>query len=448
MSREVARYDYTLGSTRESAIVYDDDLKIHNHSDTNPARGQHNAFDLVRLHKYGALDKDIDPATPMTERPSFKAMVAFAEELPEIQAQRVAAEFQDPGELPAADWLDPPKQSRFRCYKAGEFLKMPRPREIVRGVLPEADLAIVVGVPGSGKTFLCLSLGAAIQRGDQWFGRETRKGRTVFGVFEGVRGFRNRVDAYMRAFDVKADDMPDIIYDVPNLLEVADAKEFAASVGQASVIFLDTMARVHGGDENAGSDMGRLLKSLKYISSQTGALVVLLHHPPHDGNRARGWSGLTGAADAVIAIEKSDVVRSASIVKAKDAVEGPLLNFKIVPFEVGTDDWGQPETGGIIELVDGPGVVRAARIPKPGTKARTALDAVKALIVTANGPVDLDDARAAVADTKSEPEPGQKDRRGARATEEIDGLVRQALLFRVNGKLSDTQLVTGADEAF
>ena len=77
------RWTYTAGSRPEGAIVYDDDTKLHSHHDTDPASGQHNAFDLVRLHRFAALDT-FDADRPIGERPSQQAMAALAMEQPEV----------------------------------------------------------------------------------------------------------------------------------------------------------------------------------------------------------------------------------------------------------------------------------------------------------------------------------------------------------------------------
>lgn len=87
------RWTFIHGSRPDGAVIYDSDSKIHIHHDTSPARGQQNAFDLVRLHLYGELDKGHEDK-PITERPSFKAMVALAREQPECQAASAATEFQ------------------------------------------------------------------------------------------------------------------------------------------------------------------------------------------------------------------------------------------------------------------------------------------------------------------------------------------------------------------
>lgn len=74
------RYTYVPGSSAAGARVYDDGLYLHSEHDTDPAHGQHNAFDLVRIHLYGTRDRDVDATvTPLSNWPSYKAMQALSE---------------------------------------------------------------------------------------------------------------------------------------------------------------------------------------------------------------------------------------------------------------------------------------------------------------------------------------------------------------------------------
>lgn len=73
------RYTYTGGSTVGGAVVYDGDLFLYSHHATDPCSGQLvNAFDLVRLHKYGDLDAKSKEGTPNNKLPSFQAMSRLA----------------------------------------------------------------------------------------------------------------------------------------------------------------------------------------------------------------------------------------------------------------------------------------------------------------------------------------------------------------------------------
>ena len=72
------RYTYTAGSTSAGLVIYEDKFAFSHHG-TDPISGQLcNAFDLVRIHKFGQLDEQAAPDTEAARLPSFKAMQEFA----------------------------------------------------------------------------------------------------------------------------------------------------------------------------------------------------------------------------------------------------------------------------------------------------------------------------------------------------------------------------------
>ena len=74
------RWTYAQGTTTGGLVVYDDKW-AYSHHGTDPCCGRLcNAFDLVRLHLYGKLDKKADPDAPVATFPSFKAMEKAAKE--------------------------------------------------------------------------------------------------------------------------------------------------------------------------------------------------------------------------------------------------------------------------------------------------------------------------------------------------------------------------------
>lgn len=114
------RLTFTAGSRPDGAVVYDDDTKLHSHHDTDPARGQSNAFDLVRLHHFGWTDSGTDTAGGVTQLPSFRAMADFAEQQPEVRTQRALSEgFVDLDETDVS-WLDLPDTGVDRPAGSGD----------------------------------------------------------------------------------------------------------------------------------------------------------------------------------------------------------------------------------------------------------------------------------------------------------------------------------------
>lgn len=104
------RYTYTEGSTAAGVVIYDDKFSYSHHG-TDPASGQLcNAWDLVRLHRFGELDSDCNPDTPVSSRPSYRAMAQLASGDKRVKAQIVAdrmteatADFDEPAE-DGEDW--------------------------------------------------------------------------------------------------------------------------------------------------------------------------------------------------------------------------------------------------------------------------------------------------------------------------------------------------------
>ncbi len=73
------RYTYLGGSTTGGAIIYDNGMFLYSHHSTDPCCGRLvNAFDLVRLHKFGDADDAADPNTPTNRLPSYTAMCKLA----------------------------------------------------------------------------------------------------------------------------------------------------------------------------------------------------------------------------------------------------------------------------------------------------------------------------------------------------------------------------------
>ena len=85
------RYTYAGGSTAAGAIIYNDGAFLYSNHATDPAGGRSvNAFDLVRIHKFGQLDSEDELDVPVTKLPSYEAMSRWASGLPDVKRELVA----------------------------------------------------------------------------------------------------------------------------------------------------------------------------------------------------------------------------------------------------------------------------------------------------------------------------------------------------------------------
>ena len=79
------RYTYLQGSTSSGAVLYGDGLWLYSNHATDPTWGQLcNAFDLVRIHRYGEMDEG-RVSEDVTKLPSYRAMCEMAAGLDEVK---------------------------------------------------------------------------------------------------------------------------------------------------------------------------------------------------------------------------------------------------------------------------------------------------------------------------------------------------------------------------
>ncbi|MGI6085237.1 MAG: VapE domain-containing protein [Acetivibrionales bacterium] len=90
------RWTYTGGTSFGGLRVYDDAWAYSEHQ-SDPANDGHchNIFDLVRIHKFGELDKEVKAHTPGNKYPSYKAMLEFAAQDPEVKKICLATALQE-----------------------------------------------------------------------------------------------------------------------------------------------------------------------------------------------------------------------------------------------------------------------------------------------------------------------------------------------------------------
>lgn len=71
------RATYLHGTSSHGAVIYEDKF-LYSHHGSDPAQEQNlNAYDLVRIHKFGDQDGADSEDLPMSQRPSVKAMRAY-----------------------------------------------------------------------------------------------------------------------------------------------------------------------------------------------------------------------------------------------------------------------------------------------------------------------------------------------------------------------------------
>lgn len=448
------RWTYSHGSRPEGAIVYDDGAKFHSHHDTDPARGQTNAFDLVRLHRFAALDRDCVPGTAIAERPSYRAMARLAHEQMEVRGVQAAAEFEELGpegpepatpvtvgtavrlELALAERPDGGTARRFRPVPADQFGGQSHPGWLVKRLIPRTGLGVIFGASGAGKSYTALDVACAISRGTPWRGRKVRKSRVVMVIAEGQGGFTLRLRAYSTEYSVPLSDLPAIIAEAPNLIEVPDVVELTKAIleyGGADMIIVDTLAASFQGNENAGEDMGKVIAHCKFLARKTGAFVWLVHHSGKDEAKgSRGWSGLKGAIDVEMSVTRAGDLRIVKVTKMKDGEEGDEFGFLLKEVILGKDEDGDDIKSCVIQAVDIPSheALRSGK-PEPTNPNQKAIRA--AMRRLGGGPVSAVQLINTAVQHYTVKEEGV-DRRRQDMRKAINALLRDEMLFKVDDR--------------
>lgn len=385
------------------------------------AKGSKYPSEDVLRHRWESFGSN--PGRPVTAR----YLVKLANEHGAGIALDIASadDFEAIPDEPAAEDL------RFRVVPAGEFSQGQPPGWIIKGVIPRAELVVLFGESGSGKSFLALDMAAAIARGIDWRENRTKAGRVVYIAAEGGGGFRNRLRAYELHHGVSFAGLPlGIIHATPNFLQRADALDVAKAIvagGPADVVIVDTFAQViPGANENAAEDIGKALTHCRGIHKKTGAVVVLVHHAGKDPTRgARGWSGIRAAADAEIEVLRLPMGRMVRISKQKDGIDGREWGFDLHAVPIGMDEDGDVIDSCVIREAEIPAGGRIDSKKRVGPWEKLVLDVVGEIALGQNSGIEVDQVLAEVVRRGPAAEEGKRDTRKQRA--------RRALLTLCEG---------------
>mgnify|MGYP000517611529 CR=1 FL=1 len=251
------------------------------------------------------------------------------------------------------------------------------PDELVEGVLTAGDGSVLYGDSNSGKTFLVIDMAAAVARGAQWMGRNTEPGLVVYLAAESPASVRGRLQAYQRHHGVRVPNFAIVQSPIDLFDGDADTEAVIAVVRQLErqrgqkvrLIVGDTLARLSAGaNENAGQDMGLVVRRFDRIRSACNAHFLLIHHSGKAAaNGARGWSGIRAAVDTEIEVTDSPTGRCAEITKQRDlSTKGERIGFRLDTVTLGTTKWGAAATSCVVVPADAPDKPQGKRVSEVG----------------------------------------------------------------------------------
>lgn len=423
------RYTYVNGSRPDGLRLYDDAVKAHSEHDTDPARGQNNAFDLVRLHRFGSLDLEADRTLPIVERPSYRAMCKLALDQPELRQKTAASDFELLGDLGP---LTEPEQIEHGAAglarRIRDVLGTPTtPEWLIEDTIERAVIAILAGPRGSYKSFLALD----------WSMRVAAETEQPVYVVSGEGGdFDRRAQAWLQHHAPDCDPATVPLYVVEKRLNLSTV-EGIESIRQDCVrlnirpklFVLDTFSKLSGGlEENDNTAVKQFIGLLDNgLKRAFGATVLLVAHTGHSAvTRARGASALAADTEAEYIVSRGGEGRiSVTRERFKSSPELPPLYYEPRVVELGRmDAKGRAVTSLALVTAAPPEAPKGKRVTTGAQ--RVILELVEKMQVHGRSVANADVIAGFM---KVTPKPDGRDTRRRQASRTITQLAQNGWLF-------------------
>lgn len=200
----------------------------------------------------------------------------------------------------------------MRLVTGAEYAALDRPalEWIVPGFLPMGVLAVLLGEPFAGKSYLALDLAYRVARGEPFFGQPTRQGPVLYLNLDAAEAsWRERLhsiakhgedisgpmmmlhpDDDIRPCDIMS---PSIQYKIKEAIRLADP----------ILIIIDVLRELHNKKEESSNDMKLVGDALLSLTKNRALLCI--HHTTKISNKdfvrivdlSRGSSYITGKAE-------------------------------------------------------------------------------------------------------------------------------------------------------
>lgn len=209
-----------------------------------------------------------------------------------------------------------------RLKSVTDMLKTPVIEWMVEGKIHSKGLCQIFGESYAGKTLLVLDLVMSWCAGlPEWQGYKLNNdGEPQDGVYvaaEGGSALSVHVDAWMKYHpEVEPGNLSGLLFldggegdhmflgigktEVDDTESWARMRQEVVAAGiKPTVMVFDTQIDLAPGiEENSNTDMVGVLREIKSLGDRHGFVAIVVHHTGHDGNKARGASGMKGKCDS------------------------------------------------------------------------------------------------------------------------------------------------------
>jgi hypothetical protein len=249
-------------------------------------------------------------------------------------------------------------------------------------LLSRGTVSLIMGASSSGKSYFVMFLGSQIALGRDVHGMPTRPGRVLFLSEEmGLADLKYR-SALVWDEETRRDLSPnrfnmiehsDFDFSGKTLRENKSVNQFVKicrEANQPDVVFIDSLSRIHTGEENSNHDMLIVMRNLDIAARLANCAVIVIHHfgKPNEfrqgASRGRGASAIVDASSDAISVDCISPEKKESLVtfhKTRALVGKPIPQ----PFVFTQEN---DPNGRIVEKADGskvPAVIFATVVHEP-----------------------------------------------------------------------------------
>jgi len=255
---------------------------------------------------------------------------------------------------------DPWKKHTFSLADAEAAAKEPRAKSIVAGLIRERSLTCFFSPPGAYKSMLVADMGVCVSAGEPHLGplpgrlgagRVTKQCSVLWLDFDNGQDITHaRFDALRRAHGVPTDAPLHYVVMPSPWLDASDPGAMLALTARAKrygagLIVCDNLAVTIGENNENDSVMARVMSHWRRLTEETGAAVVLIHHPnkgpasQREGNRIRGHSSIEASFDLALLVEREPDCPIVTVKSAKTRGAGvePFSAYFLYAHRPGTD---------------------------------------------------------------------------------------------------------------
>jgi len=177
-------------------------------------------------------------------------------------------------------------------------------RWLVEELWAEQAVGIIGGEPKCCKSFLALTLAVAVASGKACFNRFSvpSRGRVLLYPAEDALSIvRRRLEGICAAQELSLEKLPIYLITAPvlRLDSETDRKRLCNTVEKLhpKLLVLDPFVRLHSIDENASSEVAKLLSHLRALQRSFGVAVAIVHHAKKGARSQRAGQALRGSSE-------------------------------------------------------------------------------------------------------------------------------------------------------